>query len=326
VQGNSGAIDARGVCKQYGSCAALSGVDLVVSRGGLHGLLGANGAGKTTLLRVLLGLIRRDAGTVDLLGQPLDSIGGPLPDDVAGFVETPGFYPYLSGRRNLDLLARLDRASHDRLTVPDALARVGLTPHADASVAGYSAGMRQRLGLAAALMRSPRLLLLDEPTSSLDPAAARAVRTLIRDLAGRGTAVVLSSHDMSEVEELCATLTVLDRGRVVFAGAVEELRRFAPGARHLLRTSDDRAALTLARQQIGVTAVVADDEAGLEVSADCAALDVYVIALGRAGVAVRGLESRGRSLESLFLQLTAGKGNGSDPPSAERGALPVDAR
>jgi ABC-2 type transport system ATP-binding protein len=271
---------------------------------------------------VLLGLVRRDAGTVSVLGRPLDPIGGPLPDGVAGFVETPGFYPYLSGRQNLDLLARLDGASAGRVAVVAALEQVELTAHADIPVAGYSAGMRQRLGLAAALLRSPRLLLLDEPTSSLDPGAARAVRTLIRRLAAEGAAVVLSSHDMNEVEELCATLTVLDRGRAVFAGAVVELRRLAPGIRHLLHTSDDPAALALARQRPDLTIAAAQENDGLEVAAETAALDRYVIALGRAGIAVRGLESRSPSLESLFLQLTARDGSVVAKPADKPGTVP----
>ena len=137
-----------------------------------------NGAGKTTLMRVLLGLVRRDAGTIRLLGCPVDSTAGPVPDGVAGIVETPSFYPYLSGRDNLAVLARLDggKASRRREAIDAALAQVGLGARAHAGVAGYSMGMRQRLGLAAALIRSPRLLFLDEPTTSLDPAGARDMR------------------------------------------------------------------------------------------------------------------------------------------------------
>jgi ABC-2 type transport system ATP-binding protein len=167
--------------------------------------------------------------------------------------------------------------------------------------------MRQRLGLAAALLRSPRLLLLDEPTNSLDPAGAHAVRTLVRRLAHEGAAVVLSSHDMAEVEELCAALTIIHRGRVLFCGTVDELRKLAPDAVHALRTSDDRAALDLASQWPGIGVAPALDGGGLDVWADIKALDTYVIALGSVGIAVRGLERRARSLESLFLQLT---GNG----------------
>jgi ABC-2 type transport system ATP-binding protein len=163
--------------------------------------------------------------------------------------------------------------------------------------------MRQRLGLAAALLRSPRLLFLDEPTNALDPASARDVRALAQRLAGEGAAVVLSSHDMSEVEELCTTLTVLDRGRVIFSGAVDTLRQRASSTVHALQTSDDCIALTMASAQPGVRATRSPD--GLEVLAETYALDAYVIALGRAGVAVRALEHRVRPLESLFLELTA---------------------
>jgi ABC-2 type transport system ATP-binding protein len=311
------ALEARGVSKRYGNRDALSGVDLIAQPGQLHGLLGPNGAGKTTMMRVLLGLVQRDAGTVHLLGSDLDSIGL-VPEGVAGFVETPAFYPYLSGRKNLALLAGLDGIERSRRTerVDLALEQVGLAAQADIGVSAYSAGMRQRLGMAAALLRAPRLLFLDEPTSSLDPAGARDVRALARRLADEGAAVVLSSHDMTEVEELCSMLTVINHGHVIFSGTVEELRKRAPAAVHVLRTSDDGAALDLAAQHSAPSAepraparegglrVAEAVDGGLEVSADTEALDAYVIALGRAGVAVRVLERRARSLESLFLELT----------------------
>jgi len=302
------ALEAVGVCKRYGDRDALSDVDLVVRPGVLHGLLGPNGAGKTTLMRVLLGLVRRDAGSVRLLGRDLDAAaGGRVPHGVAGFVETPAFYPYLSGRRNLALLARLDDGprSDRNGKVKRALEQVGLGDQADVAVAGYSAGMRQRLGLAAALLRAPRLLFLDEPTGSLDPAGARDIRALSRRMADEGAAVVLSSHDMSEVEELCAVITVINRGRVICSGTVGALRTLTSAAVHAMHTSDDRAALTVASGRPGVKVKAArDGDGGLEVSADVNALDAYVIALGCAGVAVRVLERRARSLESLFLELT----------------------
>jgi len=301
------ALEAAGVSKRYGDRDALSGVDLVARPGVLHGLLGPNGAGKTTLMRVLLGLVRRDAGSVRLFGSDLDSTGGAMPDGVAGFVETPAFYPYLSGRRNLTLLARLDNhpGSDRKQRVTHALEEVGLIAQAEVPVGAYSAGMRQRLGVAAALLRTPRLLLLDEPTSSLDPAGARDVRALARRLADEGAAVVWSSHDMSEVEELCTVITVINHGRVVFSGRVDELRMLAPASVHALRTSDDRAAVDLALGLHGVKVRIArEQDGGLEVSADTDALDSYVIKLGRAGVAVRVLERCTRSLESLFLEIT----------------------
>jgi ABC-2 type transport system ATP-binding protein len=298
------ALEAIGVSKSYATRDALCKVDLIARGGEVHGLLGPNGAGKTTLLRALLGLVRRDAGRVQVLGRDVD-VDGALPDGVAGLIDVPAFYPYMSARRNLGLLARLDGVKRSSRcgAVDSALERTGLAPHADTMVAGYSAGMRQRLGLAAALLRSPQLLLLDEPTSSLDPAGARDVRALACELANEGAAVVLSSHDMAEVEELCSTITVIDRGRVVFSGTVAELRRRSPAAPHALHTSDDRAARALALRSPGIL-VIPTADGGLHVSGDVEALDAYVVALGRAGIAIRGLERRARSLESLFFDLT----------------------
>ena len=298
------ALELAGVSKRFREREALCGVDLVAHPGRLHGLLGPNGAGKTTLMRVLLGLVRRDAGTVRLLGRNLDDAGGRVPEGVAGLVETPAFYPYLSARRNLTLLARLDgqgTVSSDR--IDEAIDQAGVTAFADVAVAQYSAGMRQRLGLAAALLRRPRLLILDEPTGSLDPAGARAARAIARRLTHEGTAVLLSSHDMAEVDDLCSTLTVINRGRVVFSGTTMDLRALAPATVHALRTSDDGAATGVAALCSGVRATPAAG-GGLDVAAEVEALDAYVIALGRAGVAVRALERRTHSLESLFLRLT----------------------
>jgi len=209
----------------------------------------------------------------------------------------------LSGRRNLALLARLDGETQSGGVVDDLLDQVGLSAHADAAVGGYSAGMRQRLGIAAALMRSPRLLLLDEPTSSLDPAGARDVRAIARRLADAGVAVLLSSHDMAEVEELCSTLTFINQGHVIFSGGIGALRALAPPPVHTLHTSNDRAAIGLALHRPDLEIVRAEGT-GLEVAAGVEALDAYVIALGRAGIAVRALECRPRSLESLFFHIT----------------------
>jgi ABC-type multidrug transport system ATPase subunit/ABC-type transport system involved in multi-copper enzyme maturation permease subunit len=300
------AIEVTLLSKTYGDHDAVSGLDLIVRRGEVHGLLGPNGAGKTTALRVLLGLVSPDRGTVRLLGRGAGTAESPVPGGVAGFASTPQVYPYLSGRRNLELLSRLDDARSEPARIAEVLAQVGLTPvEADARCGGYSSGMRQRLGLAAALLRSPSLLLLDEPTNSLDPAGARDLRQLIRRLAADGVAVLLSSHDMSEVHELCKNLTIVHHGRVAFAGTLEHLRRQAPAAVHRLVTGDDEGALAIANAQAGLTATVAVDGLGLDVSGDQASLDGYVVALGRGDVAIRSLESRDRSLESLFLKLTA---------------------
>jgi ABC-2 type transport system ATP-binding protein len=321
-------LEARNLCKRYGARDVLARVDLVAHAGHVHGLLGPNGAGKTTLLRILLGLVRREAGSVRLLGCDQETIAGRLPDGVAGFVATPAFYPFLSGRRNLRLLACLD----DRSVATGATARldevldaVGLASQADRPVREYSAGMRQRLGVAAVLLRSPRLALLDEPTSSLDPAVARNVRALVRRLAENGAAVIWSSHDLAEVENLCTALTILQEGHVVFGGTVDELRARAPEAGYVLQTSDDRAASALATEWRNVTASPHLQGAGLAVTADPAHLDEYVIALGRAGIAVRGLASRARSLESLFLQLTAAGPSRSTSASVPAPTVPPPA-
>jgi ABC-2 type transport system ATP-binding protein len=296
-------VDARGVSKRFDRVEALKGVDLTVRSGDVHGLLGPNGAGKTTLLRVLLGLVTRDAGTVRLLGADLDA-GSALPEAVAGFVEAPAFYPYLSGRANLALLDRLDgHGRRDRTQrVQAVLERTGLGSHADAAAGGYSAGMRQRLGLASALLRRPRLLLLDEPTSAIDPAGARDVRAMVRQLAVDGAAVVFSSHDLDTVEQVCTTISVIDRGQVIFSGAIDELRAVAPDT-YTLRTSDGARARRMAESAGGVR-VAPGAQDSLLVCAEAEALDRYVIALGCAGVAVRHLERQARSLESLFLELT----------------------
>ena len=226
-----------------------------------------------------------------------------MPGAVAGFVETPAFYPYLSGRANLALLDRLDgQGRRDRAErVTAVLERTGLGSHAEAAVGGYSAGLRQRLGLASALLRRPRLLLLDEPTSALDAAGARDVRAMVRQLAGDGGAVVFSSHDLDTVEQVCSTISVIDRGRVIFSGPIDELRAIAPDDAHILRTSDDARALQMAAA--GGVRVAPERNDSLLVNAGEAALDRYVVALGCGGIAVRHLERRARSLESLLLSL-----------------------
>jgi ABC-2 type transport system ATP-binding protein len=210
------AVRVRGLSKRYGDKRALDGVDLELPRGSLRGMLGPNGAGKTTLLRSLFGLIRPDAGSIEILGHPLEPGTPASRAGVAGFVEEPTFYPYLSGRANLELLAALDDAAADR--IEPALERVDLSQRAGDRVGGYSTGMRQRLGIAAALLREPRLLLLDEPTSGLDPAGTREVSALLRELASDGVAVLVSSHLIGELEMICDSYTIIRAGRVIWDG------------------------------------------------------------------------------------------------------------
>jgi ABC-2 type transport system ATP-binding protein len=295
-------VIARGLAKRFETTCALDGVELTVEAGEVRGLLGPNGAGKTTLLRLLLGLVRPDAGTIELLGRGLDGAGALALDGVSGFVEDPRFYPYLSGRANLELLAELD-GGESRARVDDVLRRLELAERGADRVSGYSSGMRQRLGIAAALLRSPRLLLLDEPTTGLDPAGVRFVAQLLRELAASGVAVLLSSHQIGEIEAVCDSFTVLARGRVVWDGTSAQMRAEAPPSAYRVITSDDARALAIAGEERSMRAAPAAG-GGLTVEADGATLDRFVLALGRASVAVRRLELTTSSLESMFFALT----------------------
>ncbi|HXJ62876.1 MAG TPA: ABC transporter ATP-binding protein [Actinomycetota bacterium] len=295
------AIAAHGLVKHFGDVRALDRFDIEVDAGTVHGLVGPNGAGKTTFLRVLFDLVAVDDGSLAVLGVERDPDGSADLAGVAGFVEDPRFYSYLTGRRNLELLADLDGVEWDR--VDEVLEVVRLGDGADRKVGGYSSGMRQRLGMAAALLRSPRVLLLDEPTVGLDPAGAREVLLLVREMAAGGGTVLISSHHMTELEGACDGVTVVAAGRSVWHGSMERLRAEAPAPAHRLWTSDDARAMELAAGDPAV-GVIADPEGGLTVSAEGDVLDGYVLVLGRAGVAVRRLELLMTPLESMFLALT----------------------
>jgi ABC-2 type transport system ATP-binding protein len=299
------AVAAQGLVKRFETTDAVDGVDLAVPEGQVHGLLGANGAGKTTLLRLLFGLIAPDAGTVTLLGRRLGGAGSAALDNVGGFVEEPTFYPYLSGAANLTLLARLDGGDTSRARVDQVLERVDLARRGDDRVGGYSTGMRQRLGIAAALLRSPRLLLLDEPTSGLDPAGARAVAALVRELAGQGVAVLLSSHQIGDLERVCDAYGFMREGKIVWSGSAAALAAAAPASAYALATSDDERALALASEHAGVRAG-RSARGRLTISVAEERLDGYVLALAAAGIAVRRLELLVSPLESMFFALSEG--------------------
>ena len=295
-------IRARGLIKRYETTPAIDGVDLQLQEGEVRGLLGPNGAGKTTLLRLLFGLMVPDGGSIELLGRRLQAPDRVELEGVAGFVEDPAFYPYLSGATNLELMAELDDGpAHP--PIDEVLERVDLAHRADDRVSGYSTGMRQRLGIAAALMRSPRLLLLDEPTSGLDPAGARAVASLLRELSSQGVAVLLSSHLIGEVESVCDSFTVLRRGRVVWNGTAAELQAEAPGSAYALVTSDDARALEVAGGQPGLSAGRLRN-GRIAITVDDEGLDSFVLALAHAEVAVRRLDLLVSPLESMFFALT----------------------
>jgi len=294
-------LRASGLVKRFETTCAVDRVDLVVDEGEIRGLLGPNGAGKTTLLRMLFGLIAPDAGSVELLGRALEDPAAASLDGVAGFVEDPTFYPYLSGRANLELLAELDRSDARRRIEP-ALAKVGLAERADDRVSGYSSGMRQRRGVAAALLREPRLLLLDEPMAALDPVGLHEAGALLRELSAGGTAVVVSSHQIGEVEKICDSFTFMRRGAVVWDGSASQLREQAPASAYRLVTSDDHSALHIAEHHSGVSPRAHDD--GLTITVREDALDSYVLALAKEGIAVRRLELLTSPLEAMFFALT----------------------
>jgi ABC-2 type transport system ATP-binding protein len=315
------AVSATGLVKRFENTIAVDDVDLTLPAGEVHGLLGANGAGKTTLLRMLFGLIAPDAGQVTLLQRALGGPGSAALDHVGGFVEEPAFYPYLSGTANLTLLAKLDGTDVDATPalVDEALERVDLASRAGDRVSGYSTGMRQRLGIAAALLRRPRLMLLDEPTSGLDPAGARAVATLVRQLAGEGVAVLLCSHQIGELEKVCDAYSFMHNGRIVWHGTAAEMMTAAPAPAYALATSDDERALALAAARPGLRAGrSAQGQLTIAVSAD--ELDGFILALGDARIAVRRLELLVSPLESMFFALSEGQSvqDLASPDLAER--------
>jgi ABC-2 type transport system ATP-binding protein len=313
-------VRARGLVKRYDEVLAVDHIDLDVRTGDVYGFLGPNGAGKTTTLRMALGLITPSEGSVELFGRDPMREGARALQGVAGFVEAPRFYPYLSARKNLELLAALD-GDGAAGRIPEVLEIVELTPRAKHRVGGYSHGMRQRLGIAAALLRRPRLLILDEPATGLDPAGMRDMRLLIRRLADDGITVLLSSHQLPEVQELCDRVAIVDSGRVVYEGALADLRRQG-GAGYRLRTTDDARALEIARAQPAL-AHASIGEHGLGFQGDEPAVAELSLALGRAGVGILALTPELATLEDLFFRLTEGAAtDGADgaAPGATNGA------
>ena len=293
------AVSTKALRKTYGALEAVAGVDVTVQIGDVYGYLGPNGAGKTTSLRMMLGLIRPTSGEVRLFGRDpvLDTVAAL--EGVAGFVEDPAFYPYLSGRANLELMAALDGGGGEGIN--DVLEIVELAGRAHDRVRGYSHGMRQRLGLAAALLRRPRLLVLDEPTTGLDPAGMRDMRALVRRLAGEGITVLLSSHLMGEVEALCNRVAILSNGRVRYEGGLADLLARS-GGRYRLDATDAAAALALCRGAAGIRDARADGD-GIAFTADRDAVAALTLQLAAAGVGIHALVPAG-GLEELFFDLT----------------------
>ena len=297
-------IETHDLTRRYGATIlALDRVSLQLRPGEVYGLIGPNGAGKTTFLRLVLGLIRPTDGRSAVLGAPAGS-----PDAlrrIGAVVESPAFYPFLSGRDNLIVFARY--AGTDPARIAAALERVGLTDRARDKVSGYSLGMRQRLGLAAAFMKDPSLYLLDEPTNGLDPYGIAAMRRIIRDLADEGRTVLLSSHLLAEVEQVCDRIGIIHHGRLLHEQAMSELRGTG-GRVRVVATPLDRAADVL-RALPNVEGVEIRDD-GLDVETDPANAPAIARELVRNDVEIRELRPLSRSLEDAFMQLTGEPADG----------------
>jgi ABC-2 type transport system ATP-binding protein len=300
---NVPAVEAVGLVKRYDELLAVDDLTLSVAQGDVYGVLGPNGAGKTTFLRMLFGLIRPDQGVVKLFGQSVEENAVVALAGVGGFIETPRFYTYMSGRKNLKLLARLDLDRHAAKRIDEMLELVDLGGRGDDKVGTYSYGMRQRLGVAASLLRDPRLLVVDEPTNGLDPAGMRDMRALIKRLADTGLTVLLSSHHMLEVEEICQHVTIMGTGKVVFHGSLDDLRALAPETEYALSTPDPHRAVALCADVRGVREVRAEGTI-IHLLATEHAIEELSVALGMAGIPIRSLAPARAPLESLFFRLT----------------------
>jgi ABC-2 type transport system ATP-binding protein len=296
-------IVTRGLTKRYGRVLAVDGVDLDVRAGDRYGFLGPNGSGKTTLVRLLLGLVYATSGEIEVLGERVPARSAAVLPRIGALVEGPAAYPHLSGRRNLQLLDAAGRGGPRRTRkrrIEDALEQVGLDGVDHRPVRAYSLGMRQRLGLAAALLRKPELLILDEPTNGLDPRGIREIRDLLIGLNEAGTTVFLSSHLLSEVEQLCTRVGIVDRGRLVLQDDMTNLR--APTGHVHVHTPDAAQVVALLDGQV----VERDGERLLVRHADPAALNARLVG---EGVRVTAISAQRLSLEEVVLDVT---GHGSD--------------
>jgi ABC-2 type transport system ATP-binding protein len=304
--GDGWAVETYGLTKRFGPNIAVDDVELRVPRGSAFGYLGPNGAGKTTLIRTLLGLTKADSGTMNLLGIPVPRERSRALARVGAIVDEPRFHGHLSGRDNLRLLAAARGAGADERITP-ALERVGLANRADDKVTSYSMGMRQRLGVGACLLGDPELLILDEPMNGLDPAGMHEMRSMIQSLVREGRTVMLSSHLLDEVERTCDNVAIVDRGRVIRQGSIDELVR---GANVVVQVgcSDPPAAARLI-EEAGLSLGVAQDDAGLSVTLRAGAQKETVAEINRriveGGISVYSLQEVRASLEDWFLSVTS---------------------
>lgn len=308
------AIETKALTKSFGRQLAVSDLDLAVPTGSVFGFLGPNGSGKTSTIRMLLGLTQATSGEVRMLGGEMPSSLRTVLPRVGALVEGPSFYPFLSGRANLHRLDTADRYASRatrRARVDAALERVGLGHAADKKAHAYSLGMKQRLGIANALLMPRDLLILDEPSNGLDPQGTREVRSLIGSLASEGTTIFVSSHLLSEIEQMCSHVAVMSAGRLVTQGTLDDLRE--QGVRRVDVVTPDPADAVRVLQGLGlapdaVSAAPADAHGGSHVGAELPAgspePERLNAALVEAGVRVRGFQVAGASLEDRFVDLT----------------------
>jgi ABC-2 type transport system ATP-binding protein len=311
------ALATRGLVKRYGKVVALDGLDLSVPTGVVYGFLGPNGAGKTTTMRILTGLIHADAGRVELLGRPFGRGNRRRLFEVGALIESPAFYPFLSGRENLRAVAATG-APTSRQRIEELLELVGLVDRADDRVNAYSLGMKQRLGIAAALLSDPRLLLLDEPANGLDPAGIVAMRDTLRRLAASGRTVFVSSHILGEVRQLAEVVGIIARGKLVREGPIEELLASQGTVRVRVEPADIERAVGITEGLAGpgATTRMADGGPGwLSVQFDPERSADVNRALAQAGIFASRVEA-GADLEALFLELTG-------EPAASSSVLPA---
>lgn len=297
-------IATEGLTKRYGDVVAVDSLSLAVPTGGVFGLLGPNGAGKTTIIGMLLGLTRPDAGRIELFGTDTATGHDSLVQRIGAIMETPAAYPYLSGRDNLRYFQGIG-GTEDPAEIERVLEVVGLTERAGSPFAGYSLGMKYRLGIAFSLLGDPNLLLLDEPTNGLDPGGVAEVRALIRSLGSAGKTILLASHLLAEVQQVCTRVAILSHGRVVAERDVAEL--LGSHNRIRLRTTDDVAATRLLATLEFVESVLADD--GLTLVADPTRAADISAALAAQGIYLSHLSVVASSLEEYFLSVTEEAGS-----------------
>ncbi len=299
------AVQTSGLTRRFGHQVAVDSVDLCVPQGAIYGFLGPNGSGKTTTIRMLLGLIAADAGDIEVLGHPMPRAVTSVLPRVGALIEGPAFHPYISGEQNLRRLDVMDATadpSTSRLRITAALARVGLTAAAGKKYRNYSLGMKQRLGLAAALLQPRQLLILDEPTNGLDPQGTREVRKLVRDLAADGMTVLVSSHLLSEIEQVASHVGMMVGGRLVRQGTLADV--LADGAPTINIETPDLQLACEVLTRTGLVPTVADDSTAVTARLGHDVVEDIAAALINAGVRLRRLNVDRPDLEDLFVSIT----------------------